>query len=123
MRDKRVSDMTDDELRALAGATGTRPDDRELLMLAAEALLDCAKASLTVKLLLDQPYPDAPQWTPYTRWIERPADQAVTLAVKIRKHLEETMTTTLHELARAAEVDMSGPAGFPDDPTPGEPAA
>ena len=63
--------------------------DRELLEQAADALWKCAKSALTVKPSLDQPYPDAPEWTPYTRWVERPARQAHDLAMVIRKHLKE----------------------------------
>jgi hypothetical protein len=61
--------------------------DRELLEQAAAALMDCAKSALTVKPSLDQPYPDYSEWTPYTRWVERPAERAHNLAVQIREHL------------------------------------
>ena len=63
--------------------------DRELLAEAADALWQCAKAALTVKPTLDVPYSDAPDWTPYTRWVEPPARTAHDLAMKIRKHLRE----------------------------------
>ena len=72
-------------------AQAARPQpDRELLEQAAQALWDCAKSALTVKPSLDQPYPDAPELTPYTRWVERPARRAHDLAMQIRKHLRET---------------------------------
>ena len=64
-------------------------EDRELLEQAASALRNCAKSALTVKPSLDQPYPDAPEWTPYTRWVERPAQEAYDLAMVIRKHLKD----------------------------------
>lgn len=67
--------------------------DRELLEQAADALWKCAKSALTVKPSLDQPYPDAPEWTPYTRWVEQPARRARDLAVAIRKHLKQEETT------------------------------
>jgi len=63
---------------------------RELLRQAAEALMDSAKAALTVKPSLDQPYPDDPRWTPYTRWVERPARRAHDLSIAIRKNLRES---------------------------------
>ena len=66
------------------------PTDRELLQKAADALWKCAKAALTVKPTLDQPYRDDPRWTPYTRWVERPSREAHDLAMVIRKHLRET---------------------------------
>jgi hypothetical protein len=65
-------------------------EERELLRQAADALWDCAKSALTVKPPLDQPYPDYPEWTPYTRWVERPARQAHDLAMVIRRHLAES---------------------------------
>ena len=64
-------------------------DSRELLRQAEQALWNCAKAALTVKPVLDEPYPDLPQYTPYTRWVERPAREAHDLAMAIRKHLKE----------------------------------
>lgn len=60
----------------------------ELLRQAADALWNCAKAALTVKPTLSQPYPDAPELTPYTRWVERPSREAHDLAMAIRKHLK-----------------------------------
>jgi hypothetical protein len=63
--------------------------DRELLERAAAALWNCAKSALTVEPSLSQPYPDAPEWTPYTRWVERPAREAHDLAMVIRKRLKD----------------------------------
>jgi hypothetical protein len=68
--------------------TETAADDRELLRKAADALWNCAKSALTVKPSLDEPYPDYPEWTPYTRWVERPAREAHDLAMAIRRHLK-----------------------------------
>jgi exosome complex RNA-binding protein Rrp42 (RNase PH superfamily) len=61
--------------------------ERDLLERAAAALVNCAAAVLAVKPELDTPYPDRPEWTPYTRHAERPADEATELAAQIRKHL------------------------------------
>lgn len=63
--------------------------ERDLLKQAADALMACAAASLTVKPELSTPYADRPEWTPYTRHVERPADEATELAAQIRKHLRE----------------------------------
>jgi len=61
-----------------------------LLKRAADALWACAKAALTVEPTLKQPYPDDPRWSPWTRWVERPAREAHDTAMAIRKHLRET---------------------------------
>lgn len=61
--------------------------DRELLERAAEVLRRFSLAALTVKPRLDEPYPEAPQWTPWTRWIETDARCAHDLSVEIRRHL------------------------------------
>lgn len=60
--------------------------DRELLEQAAETLMNCAKAALTVKPNLDKPYPDDPRWSPWTRWVEPRARRAHDLAITIRQH-------------------------------------
>lgn len=60
---------------------------RELLQRSAEALMNCAKAALTVKPSIDKPYPDAPEWTPWKRFVEAPSRRAHDLAVEIRKCL------------------------------------
>ena len=64
--------------------------ERELLDQAQKALWNCAKAALTVKPALDQPYPEQPESTPYTRWIERPSREAHDLAMTIRRHLRDS---------------------------------
>jgi len=76
------------EAAAPAIAAQAAAAERELLAEAADALWACAKAALTVKPTLDVPYPDRPEWTPWTRWMERPAREAHDLRMKIRKHLK-----------------------------------
>ena len=61
--------------------------DRELLERAAEVLRRFSLAALTVRPRLDQPYPEAPEWTPWTRWIEADAQSAHDLSAEIRRHL------------------------------------
>ena len=76
------------EAAASAAIKADDTDVRELLKRGADALWACAKAALTVKPTLDEPYPDDPRWTPYTRWVERPAHEAHDAAMAIRKHLK-----------------------------------
>lgn len=64
--------------------------EHELLDQAAKALWNCAKAALTVEPALSEPYQDVPEWTPYTRWVERPSREAHDLAMTIRLHLRDT---------------------------------
>ena len=64
-----------------------RDADRRLLEQAAEVLRRFSLAALTVKPRLDEPYPEAPQWTPWTRWMETDARCAHDLSVEIRRHL------------------------------------
>lgn len=61
--------------------------DRQLLADAADALWGCAKSALTVKPNLDHPYPEMPEWSPWTRWVEAPARTAHDVRQKIRAHL------------------------------------
>lgn len=65
------------------------PGDAELLKQAADKLWACAKAALVVEHSLDKPYEDDPRWSPWTRWVERPAREAHDLAMAIRKRLRE----------------------------------
>lgn len=67
--------------------TETSATDREMLEQAAEVLRRISLAALTVKPRLDQPYPEAPQWTPWTRWMEADVRWAHELSVEIRHHL------------------------------------
>jgi hypothetical protein len=71
----------------LAALVDDRKHMTELLEHAATALRDSAKAALTVKPTLTQPYRDAPDWTPWTRFVEAPTRAAHNLAVSIRRHL------------------------------------
>ncbi|HXR41765.1 MAG TPA: hypothetical protein VN738_05110 [Acidothermaceae bacterium] len=48
----------------------------ELVERAISALRSAALASLTVKHSLDKPYSDAPEWTPWTRWVGPMAREA-----------------------------------------------
>lgn len=89
--------------------------ERDLLQKAADALTACAKAALTVKPELDTPYPDRPEWTPYTRWVERPTSEAVELVALIRKHLHsagkrQEWWITTDALSRGGEKVL-GPFG------------
>jgi len=79
-----------------------RDEARKLLLTAAEALWNLSKTALTVKTSLDTPYPDAPDLTPWTRWVERPARQAHDVAMAIRRHLREPASTTPDDSARDA---------------------
>lgn len=66
-----------------------RPTDQELLRQAAAALLNVSRAAVCVKPHLDQPYLDAPNLTPWTEIMDRPAMAALKLGQRIRKHLEQ----------------------------------
>lgn len=63
--------------------------ERELLAEAAETLMRFSLKALTVKPALDQPYPDAPETTPWAKFIEPQARRSHDLAIRIRKHLRE----------------------------------
>jgi hypothetical protein len=76
------------ELAAAGTPEQAPPSADELLGQAAKALMDCAKAALTVKPMLDKPYPDDPRWSPWTRWVEPRARRAHDLAMVIRRHLK-----------------------------------
>lgn len=66
---------------------------RQLLTEAAVALWEIAKTALTVKPSLDVPYPDAPELTPWTRWMEPRARRAHDTAMRIRKYLKQPIAT------------------------------
>ena len=85
--------------------TATGATDRELLEQAAEVLRRVSLAALTVKPRLDQPYPEAPQWTPWTRWMEADVQRAHGLSVEIRRHLGIP-----HPFSRKADNALSGEA-------------
>jgi hypothetical protein len=59
----------------------------EQLIDASDALRAVGKAAIVVKPTLDKPYPDAPEWTPWTRFMERPAKRAYNLGTKLRRQL------------------------------------
>lgn len=86
---------------------------RALLQQAADALWNLSKTALTVKTSLDQPYPDAPGLTPWTRWVERPARQAHDVAMAIRKHLRGASPAAARDereaFIRAAEEHLATP--------------
>ena len=75
-----------DAVRMVSTETDT---DRALLTAAADALWECTKVTLTVKPNLDKPYNDAPEWSPWTRWIEPASRRSHDLAIKIRRHLKK----------------------------------
>jgi predicted transcriptional regulator len=68
-------------------ATAEINASRDLLAQSAEVLTACWKAVLTVRPALDHPYPEVPELTPYTRWLQHPTRAAHDLAMTIRKHL------------------------------------
>lgn len=41
------------------------------------ALTRTVTTALTISPLLDDPYPDDPRWTPYTRWVKPNADRVM----------------------------------------------
>ena len=79
---------------ASAALDGT-PDDaemRELLREAGGVLRAVGKAALVVKPTLNQPYPDAPETTPWDRFMEAPARRAYNLGSRIRALFASTPT-------------------------------
>lgn len=61
----------------------------ELLRAAEQALTRASIAALTVKPSLDKPYSDDPRWTPWSRWMDRPAHEALDVAMKLRDVLRQ----------------------------------
>lgn len=61
--------------------------DRALVERAERALRGVAKTALVVKPTLDQPYPDDPRWTPWTRWMEKDAHEAFNASEALRAAL------------------------------------
>ncbi|WP_326729008.1 hypothetical protein [Streptomyces phaeochromogenes] len=82
----------------------------EQLAEAADALYAIGKACLVVKGTLDVPYQDDPRWTPWTRWVAKPARTAYNLGFLLRRrhsktpgsraHLTPTAATRLYDAAR-----------------------
>jgi len=65
----------------------TRAENEQLraeLRLAEDALRAIGKAWLVVKPTLDKPYPDAPETTPWLRFVEKPTRAAYNLGTKLR---------------------------------------
>lgn len=52
-----------------------------------EALKEVLKALIVVKGSLDKPYPEKPEWSPWTRWVEKAFSQGA--------HAEEVARRTL----------------------------
>lgn len=63
-----------------------------LLAEASEALCAVGKAAITVEPTLKQPYPDAPNTSPWERFMERPARRAYNLGHQIRRELNQAST-------------------------------
>lgn len=70
-----ASEITDDQLDVLYAE----------LAAAAHALKEISKACLVVKPTLDHPYRDDPRWTPWTRFVDRPAKVAFGLGVDLAR--------------------------------------
>jgi hypothetical protein len=60
-----------------------------LLDEAQAALTGIALTALTIRPTLDTPYADAPDWTPWTRWLGPAARRAHDKAMEIRKILRD----------------------------------
>lgn len=56
---------------------------------ASDALRAVGKAALTVAPTLREPYRDAPETSPWKRFMEQPARRAYDLGVRIRRELKE----------------------------------
>jgi hypothetical protein len=61
---------------------------RDLLRQAEEALRAVGKAAIVVKTTLDKPYTDAPETTPWKRFMDAPARRAYNLGHEIREFLK-----------------------------------
>ncbi|MFJ4990036.1 hypothetical protein ACIP9H_40350 [Streptomyces sp. NPDC088732] len=94
-------------------------DLRAQLAEAAEALCAVGKAAIVVQPTLDKPYPHAPQWTPWTRWMQRPARQAYNLGTLLRRqlglavptpHYQSNEATRLYDAARQHANETVGHA-------------
>jgi hypothetical protein len=62
--------------------------ERDLLRQAEEALRAVGKAAITVKTTLNKPYTDAPDQTPWSRFMDAPARRAYNLGHEIREFLQ-----------------------------------
>lgn len=77
-------------LPALANLDIALKDARAELAEASDALRAVGKAALTVAPTLREPYRDAPDTSPWQRFMEEPARRAYNLGVRLRRHMKET---------------------------------
>lgn len=66
----------------------------------ADVLRAVGKAAIVVHPALNTPYPDEPRWTPWTRWLEKPARRAYNLGVLLRA--QQRAAGVPHRLSDAA---------------------
>lgn len=94
--------------------TPTTPD--LLLQDAADALWALSKAVLAVEPCLTTPYPDAPEHTPWSRFIHPAARRAYDLKVRIQRHLKSPPARSTVDRAAAvwAELKRLFDEAFPD---------
>ncbi|MGW0821801.1 hypothetical protein [Streptomyces sp. NPDC002845] len=94
-----------------------KPSTEQQLTEAADALRAIGKACIVVKPTLDVPYPDDPRWTPWTRWVERPARTASNLGILLRRQLgtgpkpstwQSNAATRLYDAARQLADETVG---------------
>ncbi len=87
----------------------THPTPEQQLAEAAAALRAIGKACIVVQPTLDVPYPDDPRWTPWTRWVAKPARVAYNLGILLRRQLgtgptppawQSNAATRLYDAAR-----------------------
>lgn len=96
------------------------PDLTQQLAEAGDALYAIGKACLVVKGTLEVPYKDDSRWSPWTRFVGRPARTAYNLGVLLRRrysntpvftaHLGTTAATRLYDAARALADQTIGHA-------------
>lgn len=84
---------------------------------AADALCAVGKAAIVVQPTLDVPYPDAPEWTPWTRFMRKPARTAYNLGILLRRQLghgpalprwQSNAATRLYDAARGLSDQTIG---------------
>lgn len=76
-------------LHAVVEARVVRDRYAALLAEASEALRLVGKAAIVVEPFLAKPYPDAPNTSPWERFMERPARRAYNLGHRIRRELNQ----------------------------------
>ena len=77
-----VLDVVSDELDAARARVAELEAE---LRTAAEVLCDVGKAALVVKTTLTKPYSDAPDQSPWSRFMESPARAAFNLGTQLRR--------------------------------------